>query len=119
MEYLPGGDLMSLLMKKDILSEDEGRFYMAESVLAVEGVHKLNYVHRDLKPDNILIDIKGHIKLSDFGLCKYYEVDSNKENSSFLYKDKGKMKSFYNNYYQMPHGEKKQIHKKNRQRIVS
>ena len=74
MEYLPGGDLMSLLMKKDILSEDEGRFYMAESVLAVEAVHKLNYIHRDLKPDNILIDINGHIKLTDFGLCKNYEI---------------------------------------------
>ena len=43
-----------------------------KKVLAVEAVHKLNYVHRDLKPDNILIDIDGHIKLSDFGLCKYY-----------------------------------------------
>ena len=46
---------MSLLMKKDILSEDEGRFYMAESVLAVEAVHKLNYIHRDLKPANIFL----------------------------------------------------------------
>ena len=58
MEYLPGGDLMGQLMRKDILTEDEGRFYMAQSVQAVEAVHKLNYVHRDLKPDNILIDIK-------------------------------------------------------------
>lgn len=75
MEYLPGGDLMSLLVKKDTLSEDEARFYMAEMVLAVESVHKLNYTHRDLKPDNILIDKNGHIKLSDFGLCARYEMN--------------------------------------------
>ena len=50
MDYLPGGDLMSLLMKKDILSEDEARFYTAEMVLAVESVHNLNCIHRDLKP---------------------------------------------------------------------
>ena len=39
-------------------------------ILAVGSVHKLNYIHRDVKPDNILLDINGHIKLSDFGLCK-------------------------------------------------
>lgn len=62
---------MTLLIKKDILTEDQSRFYIAELVLALESVHKLNYIHRDLKPDNILIDNTGHIKLSDFGLCKF------------------------------------------------
>lgn len=65
---------MTLLMEKDILSEDESRFYIAETILAVESVHKLNYIHRDLKPDNLLISKVGHIKLSDFGLCKHVEI---------------------------------------------
>src|SRR4051794_23284059 len=55
MEYLPGGDLMTILMKYDILSEEQTRFYIAETALAIWSVHQLNYVHRDLKPDNILI----------------------------------------------------------------
>ena len=70
MEFLPGGDLMNLLMKKEILTEDEARFYTAEMILAVDSVHKLNCIHRDLKPDNILLDKNGHIQLSDFGLAK-------------------------------------------------
>ncbi|KAF3080946.1 Serine/threonine-protein kinase [Orbilia oligospora] len=68
MEFLPGGDLMTMLIKYEIFSEDVTRFYMAECVLAIEAVHKLGFIHRDIKPDNILIDINGHIKLSDFGL---------------------------------------------------
>ena len=46
------------------------RHYIAELVLAVASVHKLGYIHRDLKPDNILLDWKGHLKLTDLGLCK-------------------------------------------------
>ncbi|KIO12984.1 hypothetical protein M404DRAFT_13061 [Pisolithus tinctorius Marx 270] len=68
MEFLPGGDLMTMLIKYDTFSEDVTRFYMAECVLAIEAVHNLGFIHRDIKPDNILIDKDGHIKLSDFGL---------------------------------------------------
>ena len=73
MEFLPGGDLMSLLMVRDILPELDAKFYAAELVLAIESVHKLNCIHRDLKPDNVLIGKDGHIKLSDFGLSKKIE----------------------------------------------
>lgn len=68
MEFLPGGDLMTMLIKYDTFSEDVTRFYMAECVLAIEAVHELGFIHRDIKPDNILIDKDGHVKLSDFGL---------------------------------------------------
>ena len=70
MEFLPGGDLMNLLIKRDILTEDEARFYIAELILSIESIHKLDCIHRDIKPDNILIDKTGHVKLSDFGLAK-------------------------------------------------
>lgn len=82
MDYIPGGDLMSLLIKFGIFEENLARFYIAELVCAVESVHKMGFIHRDIKPDNILIDRYGHIKLTDFGLCtgfrwthnsKYYQ----------------------------------------------
>ena len=73
MEFLPGGDFMNLLIEKDKLTEEEARFYIAELILAVESIHKLDCIHRDIKPDNILIDKDGHIKLSDFGLAKVSE----------------------------------------------
>ncbi|CAL9098994.1 uncharacterized protein LOC135638811 isoform X1 [Musa acuminata AAA Group] len=76
MEYLPGGDMMTLLMRKDTLTEYEARFYVAETVLAIESIHKHNYIHRDIKPDNLLLDRNGHMKLSDFGLCKPLDSSS-------------------------------------------
>eukprot|EP00752_Nemacystus_decipiens_P012666 g11220.t1 len=69
MEFLPGGDLMGLLMKYDTFGEDATRVYMAETAMAIARVHELGYIHRDLKPDNILLDWDGHVKLTDLGLC--------------------------------------------------
>jgi len=79
MEFLPGGDLMTMLIKYDTFSEDVSRFYIGECVLAIEAVHKMGFIHRDIKPDNILIDKDGHIKLSDFGLSTGFhkQHDSN------------------------------------------
>lgn len=84
LEFLPGGDLMNLLMQKNTLHEYEARFYAAEIVLAIESVHSLNYIHRDIKPDNILIASNGHVKLSDFGLCRHLGDLSVQEDQSQL-----------------------------------
>mmetsp|Transcript_5045 Transcript_5045/g.7791 ORF Transcript_5045/g.7791 Transcript_5045/m.7791 type:complete len:359 (-) Transcript_5045:704-1780(-) len=74
MEFLPGGDLMSILIKHDILTPEATCFYISETATAIKFVHDLNYVHRDLKPDNVLLDSTGHVKLTDFGLCKSMET---------------------------------------------
>ncbi|KAM8802536.1 serine/threonine-protein kinase LATS2 isoform 2-T3 [Rhynchonycteris naso] len=85
MDYIPGGDMMSLLIRMEVFPEHLARFYIAELTLAIESVHKMGFIHRDIKPDNILIDLDGHIKLTDFGLCtgfrwthnsKYYQKGS-------------------------------------------
>ena len=78
MDYLAGGDLLTMLINKDILTEEESRFYIGELILAVDSIHKMNYIHRDLKPDNILIGKDGHIKLSDFGLSKHTDIGKQK-----------------------------------------
>ncbi|GAM22967.1 hypothetical protein SAMD00019534_061420 [Acytostelium subglobosum LB1] len=70
MEYVEGGDCFSLLQVFSMLDEDLARLIIAETVLALEYLHKQGIIHRDIKPDNILIDRNGHIKLTDFGLSK-------------------------------------------------
>lgn len=68
MEYMPGGDMVNLMSRYDI-PEKWARFYCAELVLALDTIHTMGYVHRDVKPDNLLLDINGHLKLADFGTC--------------------------------------------------
>ncbi|XP_058844160.1 serine/threonine-protein kinase MRCK beta-like isoform X12 [Acipenser ruthenus] len=70
MDYYVGGDLLTLLSKfEDRLPEDMAKFYLAEMVLAIHSIHQHHYVHRDIKPDNVLLDMNGHIRLADFGSC--------------------------------------------------
>ena len=70
MDYYCGGDLLTLLSKfEDRLPEEMAKFYLAEMVLAIESLHQLGYVHRDVKPDNVLLERCGHVVLADFGSC--------------------------------------------------
>ena len=69
MEYMIGGDFLGLLIQKDRLDEESTQFYIAEMILCLEEAHKLNWIHRDVKPDNFLISASGHLKISDFGLA--------------------------------------------------
>uniref|UniRef100_A0A2C9KAY4 non-specific serine/threonine protein kinase n=1 Tax=Biomphalaria glabrata TaxID=6526 RepID=A0A2C9KAY4_BIOGL len=70
MEYVEGGDCATLLKNVGCLALDLARMYFAETVLALEYLHSYGVVHRDLKPDNLLITALGHVKLTDFGLSK-------------------------------------------------
>eukprot|EP00188_Purpureofilum_apyrenoidigerum_P002501 Plantae.Rhodophyta-Purpureofilum_apyrenoidigerum.ctg25593.p1 GENE.Plantae.Rhodophyta-Purpureofilum_apyrenoidigerum.ctg25593~~Plantae.Rhodophyta-Purpureofilum_apyrenoidigerum.ctg25593.p1 ORF type:complete len:507 (+),score=101.97 Plantae.Rhodophyta-Purpureofilum_apyrenoidigerum.ctg25593:118-1638(+) len=70
MEYLPGGDLMTRLLREEALYEHEAKFYAAELITAVDSIHNLGIIHRDLKPDNLVFTERGHLKVLDFGLCK-------------------------------------------------
>jgi serum/glucocorticoid-regulated kinase 2 len=70
LEYCPGGELFNLLQKCKTLSENQARFYAAQMILALEYLHVSNIIYRDLKPENVLIDSVGYIRLTDFGLSK-------------------------------------------------
>lgn len=68
MEYMNGGDFGHLLKSEQYFEESVAKFYIAELILAVEYLHSIGIVHKDLKPDNMLLDHNGHLKLTDFGL---------------------------------------------------
>ena len=70
LEYLSGGELFMHLEREGIFLEDTACFYVAEITLALEHLHRQGIIYRDLKPENILLDAHGHVKLTDFGLCK-------------------------------------------------
>jgi serine/threonine protein kinase len=74
-EFMQGGDYFYHLRRERRFSEEKTRFYMAEIILALEYLHKNKYIYRDLKPENVLLDINGHIKLTDFGLSKMINSD--------------------------------------------
>ncbi|XP_007443183.1 rho-associated protein kinase 2-like, partial [Python bivittatus] len=68
MEYMPGGDLVNLMSNYDV-PEKWAKFFTAEVVLALDAIHSMGLIHRDVKPDNMLLDKYGHLKLADFGTC--------------------------------------------------
>lgn len=88
---LPSTCSMLQLIKYDTFSHDVTRFYIAECVSAIESIHALGFIHRDIKPDNILIDKDGHIKLSDFGLSTgFHKTHDNAYYQRLLGDPKGK-----------------------------
>ena len=75
MEYLPGGELFLLLNKMRKMTEEQAKFYIAQIILALEHLHSLNIIYRDLKPENTLLDSRGYLKMIDFGFAKQIEPD--------------------------------------------
>ncbi|KAI9327519.1 kinase-like domain-containing protein [Zopfochytrium polystomum] len=70
MEHVGGGELFSLLRRREKLLDREARFYACEVALAIEHLHALHIVYRDLKPENVLLGADGHVKIVDFGFAK-------------------------------------------------
>jgi len=87
MEFCPGGDLKKLLTlhsERGRFPESQARFYTAELVLALECLHERGIIYRDLKPENVLLDKHGHVRLADFGLVKQGVEGSLEGGTSFL-----------------------------------
>ncbi|XP_016297586.1 ribosomal protein S6 kinase 2 alpha isoform X4 [Sinocyclocheilus anshuiensis] len=82
LDFLRGGDLFTRLSKEVMFTEEDVKFYLAELALGLDHLHSLGIIYRDLKPENILLDEEGHIKLTDFGLCKE-AIDYEKKAYSF------------------------------------
>ncbi|KAF4663101.1 hypothetical protein FOL47_005900 [Perkinsus chesapeaki] len=81
LEYCPGGELFFHLSRAQRFSENRCRFYASEILLAIEYLHKYDIVYRDLKPENVLLDADGHVKLTDFGLSKEGIMDNSSAKS--------------------------------------
>ena len=75
MDFLAGGELFDHIRIEQRFSEERSQFIAAEIILALECLHQNNIIYRDLKPENVLIDSDGHIKLTDFGLSKIRKND--------------------------------------------
>ena len=75
MEFMKGGELFQYLRKLKKINEKQAKFYTACITLALGHLHNKNYIYRDLKLENLLLDEDGYAKLTDFGLAKFLEED--------------------------------------------
>lgn len=75
LEYLAGGDMYDLMKANGTLAEAQARFYLAETVVGITELHRHGFVFRDLKLENILLDARGHVRLTDFGLAGRAHTD--------------------------------------------
>lgn len=82
-EYINGGDLMFHMQRQRKLPEEHARFYSAEITLALHFLHERGIIYRDLKLDNVLLDSEGHIRLTDYGMCKEGMINPEDKTSTF------------------------------------
>ncbi|XP_067412416.1 ribosomal protein S6 kinase alpha-5 isoform X2 [Emydura macquarii macquarii] len=83
LDYINGGELFTHLSQRERFTENEVQIYIGEIVLALEHLHKLGIIYRDIKLENILLDSNGHVVLTDFGLSKEFLTDENERAYSF------------------------------------
>lgn len=96
-EFVQGGELFFQLKTDGKFSESRARLYSCEIILALEYLHRNNIIYRDLKPENVLLDKSGHVKLTDFGLSKIF-IDE-----KYYHNYKNKKYNFNNNNYNFKH----------------
>ena len=103
LDYCPSGELFGLMKNHRNMTEKEAKFYFLETILAIQYMHNKNIIYRDIKPENILLDQNGHIKIADFGLAKVLRAKSNSYCGSLEYMApeivKGNEYSFEVDYY--------------------
>ena len=83
LDYVSGGNMLERIREEDYFNEDRARLYAAEASLALGYLHKIGYIYRDMKSDNVLIGSDGHIKITDFGLIKGQMFRPNDTTSTF------------------------------------